>query len=194
MGYFFFLIFLFFIVAIIARLFIPNNGKWFSDRKTNKMYDLSLYKIKETIMTGSERLFFENCRLVLGPNYDIYPQVNLDKIFKLEYLGDYRRFLIYLRKINQKSVDFLIVKRDTQSPVFAIELDDSTHEREDRKERDDFVNYLFNCQKFPLLRFDSGEYTPEKLKPIFEKYLSYSRDDGMNDIEIVSRYRLKEKE
>lgn len=158
------------------------------------MYDLSLYGVKETIMSSPERLFFESCRSALGPNYDIYPQVNLDKIFKINYFGDYRRFLIYLRKINQKSVDFLVVNRNTQSPIFAIELDDATHEYKDRKERDNLINSLFDYQKLPLLRFDSGNYPSERLKPVFEKYLSYSRDSELGDIEIVSKYKSKEKD
>jgi len=41
------------------------------------------------------------------------------------------------------------------SPVLVIELDDFTHEREDRKERDLFVNKLFNHCGVPILRVDS---------------------------------------
>ena len=184
----------FFIVSILVKRFIIKDGRWFLDRKTDGTYDLSLYRVKETMMSSSERLFFENCKHALGPDYDIYPQVNLDKIFKVDYLNDYRRFLIYLRKINQKSVDFLIVNKNTQSPIFAIELDDSTHNYEDRKKRDSFVNSLFNYQKLPLLRFDSGNYPSEKLKSVFEKYLSYSRNSEPSEIEIVSKYKLKEKD
>lgn len=122
-------------------------------------------------MTSHERLLFENHRSVLGPIYDIYPQVNLDKIFSIDYQKQYKYYLGYLRKINQKSVDFLIVKRNTQTPLFGIEIDDSSHEREDRRNRDELVEAIFNKTGLPLIRFNPGQYKNEELKIIFEKYL-----------------------
>jgi len=129
------------------------------------------YKVKRTIMTEHERLLFGNLRSVLGHKYDIYPQVNLDKIFYIERQKAYKFYLGWLRRINQKSVDFLVVSKDTQSPVFAIELDDSSHESEDRIERDKFVQEIFLRNNFPLIRFNPGRYTVEELRMVLQKYL-----------------------
>ena len=82
------------------------------------------YKLRRSMMSDHERLLFENLRIVLDFNYDVYPQVNLDKIFCIERQRAYKFYLGCLRKINQKSVDFLIVEKNTQAPIFAIELDD----------------------------------------------------------------------
>lgn len=128
------------------------------------------YSVKKTIMSGHERLLFESLRYTFGSNYDVYPQVNLDKIFRVErQSGKY--YLGWLRKINQKSVDFLVVRRNTQSPILAIELDDSTHEFEDRRDRDEFVGRLFDRNNFPLVRFSPGCYKSEEIKAVFGKYL-----------------------
>lgn len=130
------------------------------------------YKIRRTIMSEHERLLFDNLRVVLGTTYDVYPQIKLDKIFGVERQRAYKYYLGWLRRINQKSVDFLVVKRDTQSPIFAIELDDSSHEDENRIDRDKFVGELFKRNNFPLIRFNAGQYRVEELKVVLKQYLN----------------------
>lgn len=57
-----------------------------------------------------------------------------------------------LRKISQKHVDFLICRNDDMLPIFAIELDGSSHNSPDARERDIFVNELSSSIGLPLLR------------------------------------------
>jgi len=134
-------------------------------------FDKLPYKVKKTLMTSAERVLFETLKTVLGPKYDIYPQMKLDKIFDVEYQRFYKYYLGYLRKINQKSVDYLVVNRQTQSPLFAIELDDFSHDSDERRERDNFVGDLFKKAGLPLVRFNPGSYKLEEIKKVFEQYL-----------------------
>ncbi len=143
---------------------IKNEGK--------DEYKYLPYKIKKTVMTSHERLLFETLKSLLEPKYSVYPQVNLSKIFDIEYQKLYKYYVMWFRKISQKSVDFLVVNKNTQSPLFAIELDDSSHERIDRQERDKFVDEIFKRNNFPLIRFNPGKYKPEELKSVFQKYLN----------------------
>ncbi len=129
------------------------------------------YKLRRSMMSDHERLLFENLRIALESTCDVYPQVNLDKIFLVERQRAYKYYLGWLRRINQKSVDFLIVDKNTQAPIFAIELDDSSHEKEDRIDRDKFVGELFKRNNFPLVRFNPGQYRIEELKIVLDKYL-----------------------
>lgn len=162
------LLFLFFKDSFYTTNDIPQEDKEEPDKTPN--YYLP-YKVRSVLMSEHERLLFYNLRIVLGSKYDIYPQVNLDKLFIVERQRAYKYYLGWLRRINQKSVDFLAVTRETQSPVFAIELDDSTHEREDRIERDKFVQEIFKRNDFPLIRFNPGQYSIDELKVVFSKYL-----------------------
>ncbi len=59
--------------------------------------------------------------------------------------------------ISQKHVDFLICRNDDWMPMMGIELDDSSHERADRKKRDMFVNAVFASAGVPLLRIHVRE-------------------------------------
>lgn len=62
-----------------------------------------------------------------------------------------------LNKISQKHVDFLICRHQDWMPMLGVELDDDSHERKDRKERDMFVNSLFASTGVPLIRIHIRE-------------------------------------
>ena len=110
------------------------------------------YEKRGMIMSLREKIFFDKLKQVVVGDFDIYPQVHVDKILQPRrgLFGNNR--LWAFRGISQKSVDFLIVDNN-QSPVLAIELDDSTHEKEDRAERDWFIECAFKNVGVPLLRF-----------------------------------------
>jgi hypothetical protein len=59
--------------------------------------------------------------------------------------------------ISQKHVDFLVCRPGDWMPMLGIEVDDSSHNREDRKKRDWFVNNLFAHVGVPLLRIPIRE-------------------------------------
>ena len=56
-------------------------------------------------------------------------------------------------KIDRKHLDFLICKADDLSLVAGVELDDSSHQRKDRGERDILVDEVLKSAGIPLVRF-----------------------------------------
>ena len=109
-----------------------------------------LYQRKQWFMTKNEHDVFDAIQAAAGNEYYLFPQVKLDKIFDWKSNG--KDSVYAMRHINQKSVDFLLCDKTYINPRLAIELDDSTHEREDRRERDSQVDRIFNSANFPLLR------------------------------------------
>jgi len=57
-------------------------------------------------------------------------------------------------RIQSKHVDFVLCRSDDLSPLAAIELDDQSHARRDRQERDESLNNLFASSKIKLLRVE----------------------------------------
>jgi len=53
-------------------------------------------------------------------------------------------------RIKSNHVDFLICDRVTTEPLYVIELDGSSHNRLDRRERDDFVKELYQAVGLPF--------------------------------------------
>jgi len=113
-----------------------------------------LYKNKEFLMTKSEREFFEVLNSAVGGRYFIFPQVHLPTLFDHKIKGqDWRAAFAH---ISQKSVDFVLCDKGKISPKLAIELDDRSHERSNRAERDEEVERIFEAANFPLLRIKSS--------------------------------------
>ncbi|MCX6953513.1 MAG: DUF2726 domain-containing protein, partial [Verrucomicrobia bacterium] len=68
-------------------------------------------------------------------------------------------------RIGQKHVDFLLVRSSDLKPLAGIELDDASHDKEERQQRDAFVDEVFQSSKIPLLHVKAREtYQTEVLR------------------------------
>ena len=71
----------------------------------------------------------------------------------------------YQNYINAKHIDFVLCDPDTVRQLLAIELDDSSHQRSDRRSRDIFVDDALRAAGLPLLRVPARQsYNPAELQ------------------------------
>lgn len=69
------------------------------------------------------------------------------------------------RRVSQKEFDFVLVRHGTSRAVAAVELDDRTHDRRDRRRRDRFLDEACRKAGLPLLRFKARrEYHAEEIR------------------------------
>ena len=127
------------------------------------------YRRKDCLMTDSEREFFNVLFSAVGNKYYIFPQIHLDAILNYKIVG--QSWFGAFRHIDEKSVDFMICDEKTLKPLLAIELDDRSHQREDRINRDVEVERILRDAGMPLLRVSHGDRLNKELvtKQIFEK-------------------------
>ncbi len=65
-----------------------------------------------------------------------------------------------------KSVDFAVVQMTTGNVVLVVELDDQSHNRPERRDRDMFVNSALELSDVPVRRFRPD--MPIKVADVFE--------------------------
>lgn len=94
------------------------------------------YKKKESILTAHEQQYFRQLEQQYGENNFIFCQVALDRVINTT---DQKNFYTYWNKINKKSIDFVIVDKQTFQTIKLIELNDKTHSYHKRKQRDEFL-------------------------------------------------------
>jgi hypothetical protein len=110
------------VFSVIAAKFKPRDGS---------LAQLSPLEPKHHVLSERERALYQ--RLVQSlPNHIVLAQVQLLQVLNFQR-G--RRTHAILNRISQLSLDFLILNPDT-SIVAAIELDDATHARENRRQAD----------------------------------------------------------
>ena len=129
------------------------------------------YELQNHFLTPAELNFFQTLRSVVGSRAIICPKARLGDLFLVKQ-EDNSKFVAYSNKINRKHVDFLLCDPATMKPLVSIELDDKSHQREDRQERDAFVNQVFAAAKLPLLHVATKRaYVVEELSAQLAPYL-----------------------
>lgn len=112
------------------------------------------YALRDDFLSDAELSFYKVLEQALRGHYVICPKVSLQDIFFVT-AKDRSQHMSYLNKINRKHVDFIICDKMTMRPLCGVELDDTSHQRQDRIERDDFVNQLFKTAGLGLLRVNN---------------------------------------
>jgi hypothetical protein len=130
---------------VVMRIFLKALPK---DRSKSEIYVL-----KSSLFTPAERSFLGCLDSVLPPDTRLFAKVRLADLFDVERTPDRSARQSALNKINSKHVDFILCRIDDLSPILAIELDDKSHEREDRQKRDLFLDEIFAASNLPLIRF-----------------------------------------
>ncbi len=152
------------IILIVLALVVLQSAKGSRNKGSSSKRSNDLpYVLKHYLMSKAERSFFGVLEQVTDSStYYIFPQVSLSNLVTVEKgTGSYQTFY---NKIDRKSVDFVLCDRVAVSPVLAIELDDSSHDREDRQERDAFVDQVLAKAGLPLLHVRAqAAYDPKQL-------------------------------
>ena len=113
------------------------------------------YKCKWYPLTKSELRFFHTLLGVVHNFYYVVPQVHLSNLLDHKTWGQNWRGA--LSRIQRKSVDYVICSRRELTPVCAVELDNPSHNKPDRVERDKLVEALFKEAGIPLIRIKTQE-------------------------------------
>jgi len=117
------------------------------------------YVARERLVTKAELRFYKSLQKAVLDDWEIFAMVRIADILRVEQGIKNRRG--WLNKILAKHVDFVLCDPNSLEIVMGIELDDSSHQRADRIERDRFVDRAFESAGIPLLRI-----------PVQSKYLS----------------------
>jgi hypothetical protein len=106
----------------------------------------------ESLLTPAEQRFYEALDAAIDGRLAILSKVRIADLFNVTSRKGAARKRVF-RSIASKHVDFVLAEPSDLHPVAAIELDDSSHERSDRRLRDRMLDELFDRAGFPLIRF-----------------------------------------
>jgi len=121
------------------------------------------YRIRDDFLSPAELNFYRVLRLAVGDWAAICPKVSLGDLFYAKS-GEHRTNVTYRNKIARKHVDFLLCDPQSMRPLLGIELDDTSHRRATRQERDRFVEQVFAAAGLPLQRVPvRGSYNIREL-------------------------------
>ena len=146
------------IILIIDKILNKRNDQN-EPTEIKKTYK-NIYNRKKYLLTQQELKFYKLIKNITDKyNLILFSQVTLYEIVTSKNIKDFN-------KIKSKTIDFVITDINTQIKL-CIELDDTTHIKENRQERDKFIEELFKELDIKLIRIPVQSYY--NLKDIEEK-------------------------
>jgi len=126
------------------------------------------YRPRGRLVTKSELRFYKSLQKASQDDFEIFAIVRMADLLRVEDGVKKRRN--WLNKILAKHVDFVLCDPGSLEPMLCIELDDRSHERADRIERDRFVDSAFESAGLPLLRIPTRQnYPPRELRELIDE-------------------------
>jgi hypothetical protein len=111
--------------------------------------DFYPYKLTPSLLSVSERAFYVALMLAAGRRYLVFPKVRLaDLCQDLDRWAGTEAFDL----VSSKRVDFVLCDAKTFRPMLAIELDDRSHVRGNRGDRDALVDDVFRTMGLSVYR------------------------------------------
>jgi hypothetical protein len=149
------------VLAIIA-LYLRNQKSRTGAQTTETGSGPLPYMKKDYLLSKGERAFYDVLLTALAGRYNVFAKVRMLDLFYLPK-GTKNR-MGWNGRIIQKHVDFVICDPKTLGPVACIELDDASHDSEERQERDAFIDKVFDAAGLKLLHVRAAiSYDPHAI-------------------------------
>lgn len=134
------------------------------------------YRVRDDFLTRAEASFFKVLQTAVGSSAAVFAKVRLGDLF---FVPNPSGNVAYVNRISSKHVDFLICDADSLRPILGIELDDSSHQRASRQERDAFFDQVFEAAGLPLLRLPARKaYSVQEVRDLLTEAVSLGADNS----------------
>ena len=129
-----------------------------------KSAQTEVYYLRKSLFSPAERSFLGVLESLDYEGVTIASKVRRADIFGIKKGLDRGMRQRALNRISAKHVDFLLLQSSDGRPLLGIELDDSSHDEEDRVARDSFVDSVFSSSGLPILHVTAkAAYDPKEV-------------------------------
>lgn len=151
---------------VVAAIIVVFWLAWL--RRTGE--DVYPYEKKPAMMSRNEQAFYYALLRAVGKQYDVFAMVRIADLLVVDTV---QKRQSWQNRINCKHIDFVLCDMKTQEPLLAIEVDDRSHQRKDRQERDYFVDRAFAAAQLPLLRVvATRNYVTKEVQQVVNEILT----------------------
>lgn len=142
----------------------------FEAEAENEIYEVSEemlpYK-KKYLLTKNEWYFYKGLKPIADElGYTILAKIRVADLIEVT-TKDPKEKMAYTNKINRKHIDFALARPENLKIELLIELDDMSHSTK-QKDRDEFIEKLYEKAGYKLLRVHGSGDLKEKIENILE--------------------------
>lgn len=146
------------IIIILGILLFLKKEKTPDKEKTPYQYKKKIYFFSKNELNFYRELDQKATEL----NLILFSKVRLADI--VEPIGKGSNWQSQFNRIRSKHVDFILCDLPSIKPVLVIELDDNSHNKPDRQERDTFVDRVLEQAGIPIIHTKDSSKIDEKIK------------------------------
>jgi hypothetical protein len=158
-------------LALLLVVALLAAALWLVRGRTRREHQ-PVYQAVDSLLTASERRFFD----VLVDAVE-HPRI-FAKVRLLDLLHVPRGLpgrQAHLNRVMSKHIDFVLCDHQSLRPLLVIELDDASHDRRDRRERDEFVDGALADAGIPVLHVSvASSYSAVELRRQIEECVTAS--------------------
>lgn len=142
---------------LVLRAIVDAVRKVYAQPREAEVVDghLQLFRA-DNLLTEAERRFATHLEPAMPEGCRLLAKCRIMELVQPVVPEDHRFHETAKRMVLAKDVDFVIADRDWKV-LCAVELDDRSHRREDRRARDRLVDAVFRDAGLPLLRVRTDE-------------------------------------
>ena len=142
-------------VGIVVRDLKTKNGQ--PDEDIEKLP----YR-RKFLLTKNEYWFYKSLKEIADKyGFAVLAKIRFADLVEVSAEVDKKEYMKYFGKIKSKHIDFILCKKDNLYPELLIELNDSSHNKEDRIKRDDFIKKIAEKVGYKMI-FVSGTQNLEE--------------------------------
>lgn len=119
------------------------------------------YGLRDDFLSHAELSFYHVLRSTLAQDVTIVIKPRLSDIL---FVRQPHKNQGARNRIDRKHVDFLLCETATMKPRLVVELDDRSHQKKDRQDRDELVDGALRTAGLPILHVQAMKgYVPQEL-------------------------------
>ncbi|MEZ5592446.1 MAG: DUF2726 domain-containing protein [Gammaproteobacteria bacterium] len=131
------------------------------------------YQALPSLFSAAELRFLRALEKAVDKRVRIYAKVRIADVVRVSPKVDRSRFFRAFNAIACKHLDYVLCEAESCAILAAIELDDRSHDRPDRRKRDAFVDAVMQAAGIPLLHIPArARYDVRELKATLQKVLA----------------------
>lgn len=155
-------------IKSINKIKVKNNAKdiYNTNNEINSDYirkENFPYR-KKYLLTKNELKFYKCLKIIADElNLCVLSKIRLADLIEIYGHKNNSEYFKYFGKIKAKHIDFALAKKENLEIILLIELDDFSHNRQDRKSRDEFINEVCKQCNYKILHTQDNILLKEKI-------------------------------
>ncbi|MGF1530095.1 MAG: DUF2726 domain-containing protein [Puniceicoccaceae bacterium] len=156
-------------ILIVAAIALVVLKAFFTGKEAGVNFR---YSAIPHLFTRAERSFLGVLDQVINPDYRIFGKVRAADVMTVTKGIDRSEWQKAFNRIQSKHFDFVICRASDSSIVLLIELDDKSHKKTQRVNRDQFIEKATEAAGIPLLRIPCQRtYSEQELSSLIATHL-----------------------